>query len=229
MSEETNNRASSGPLPLEIDLRPVDTKHAISASRKYLEIMEQHMPLIQQAELSALEGTRELADDGEGRSIHSSIITYAENLFEEDIIPTMRYSCIVFLHTVFETRLHDLCDTLRLEKSIPISLSDLRGSAIDQAKDYLSKLADIPVATYPEWDPLRSFQKIRDCIVHHYGFVKPNEDRFKNIMNIIKSDPNLTLNCRNRISPSIGFIKRQINYTESFLDRLMTDMGWDLH
>lgn len=187
------------------------------------------MPFVQQAELDALEAERPAGGDEEEQSIHSSFVTHAENLFDEDLIPTMRYSFIIFLHTVFETRLRALCDSLRRERSFPISVSDLRGSAIDQAKDYLTKFAAIPVGEYPEWNSLRNFQKIRDSIVHDYGFVRPKEERFGQVLRIIEADPDLDLNHYNRICPAPAFCARQLGYVESFLNQLMSDMGWRIN
>ena len=227
MSEHTPSSESTSASTWSFDLRPIDTTHAISAIRKYLEIMEEQIPLIQNAEMSALEGSWPEGD--EEQSIHSSIIVYTENLFEEDLIPTMRYSSIVFLHTVFETRLRDLCNVLRRDNKIPISLLDLKGSAIDQAKSYLTKMANISVATYPEWSSIRSFQKIRNCVVHEFGFVEPKEEKSKDILKVIQSDPSLSLNHYNRIIPTSDFCKNQLKDVESFLLRLMGDMGWKLN
>jgi len=209
-----------------IDLRPVDTRHAISAIRKYLELMEAQMPLVQQAELDALEAERPDGGDEVEQSIHWSFVTHTENLFEEDLIPTMRYSFIVFLHTVFETRLRIFCDLLRRERNFPIAVTDLRGSAIEQPKDYLTKFAGIAVADYPEWNSLKNSQKIRDSIVHDHGFVRPKEERFKAVLQIVDSDPDLKLDDNHRICPGPGFCVRQLAKVESFLNHLMTDMGW---
>lgn len=229
MSDGSSNHNSNELFLLNIDLRPVDTRHAISAIRKYLQIMEEQMPVVQLTELASLEADRPPGDDEEELSIHNSIVNHTENLFEDDLIPTMRYSFIVFLHTVFETRLRDLCSTIRRERNLPIALSDLRGSAIEQARGYLSKLASIPVGGYADWAPIRNFQKIRDCIVHDYGFVKRADDRFRRVVQIVDSDQGLSLNDWNRICPSHDFCFRQLGHVESFLNQLMTDMGWKLH
>ena len=213
---------------LNFDLRPVDTRHTLSAIRKYLQIMEEQMPTIESKELSDLEAERPTSGCEEEYSIFSSIVSHTENLFEEDIIPTMRYSFVVFLHTVFETRLRSLCDDVKQEKGIPISVSELRGSAIDQARDYLSKLADIQVGSYGEWNSLRDFQKIRDCIVHSYGFVSSGERGGKAVERIIEGSSELTLNHRRRICPTRGFCLRQLEAVEAFLNRLMADMGWEI-
>ena len=229
MEGETDQSQTFPSFLLNIDLRPVGTRHAISAIRKYLELMEKQMPIVQEMEFAALEADRPEGDDEEDRSIHSSIVTYTENLFEEDLVPTMRYSFIIFLHTVFETRLRDFCDRVRLEQNHRISVADLRGSAIDQARDYLTKLAAIPVADYPEWSQLKNFQKIRDCIVHTYGFIHAGEDRFASVKRIIDSDPDLTLNHRSRISPGSKFCERHLANVESFLNRIMTALGWKIN
>lgn len=222
--------ASNGPpdFDFNIDLRPVDTLHAVSALKKYFEVMEQQMQVIQLTEISSLEADRPPGNDDEEQSIFSGYLSHLENLFEEDLVPSMRYSFIVLLHTVFETHLHFHCRMIRQERNLPISLSDLRGSAIDQARDFLTKLARIRVGDYPEWNGLRMFQKIRDCIVHHYGFLKPDNVRHRQIRYFAENDPDIVVTHQRRLSPDANFCVRQHSQVESFFRHLMADMGWDV-
>ncbi len=225
--DSDDSRAADG-FELNIDLRPVDTLHAVSALRKYLEVIEEQMPIIQVIEISSLEGQQPPGSNEEEQSIFSGHVSNLEALFEDNLIPTMRYSFIVFLHTVFETNLRSLCNAIRREKNLPISLCDLRGSALDQARDYLTKIAGIAVSDYPEWTDLRTFQKVRDCIVHHYGFLDPNDIRHRRIQELAQNDPDLEINYQRRILPAANFCTRQLAHVDSFFRRLMVDIGWDV-
>ena len=228
MATSADDCSSNMGFDLNIDLRPVDTLHTISVLKKYLAAIEQQMPIIRAIEIASLESDRPAGNDEEEQSIFSGYVSHLENVFDEDLFPTMRYSCIVFLHTMLETQLRSLCNAIRQEKDLPISLSDLRGSAIEQARDYLKKLAGIRVSEYPEWSDLRTLQKVRDCIVHQYGFLNSEDSRHQKIRALAESSPDLEIICQNRISPSSEFCVRQLSNIESFLKRLMIDMGWKL-
>ena len=228
MSDEPQEPSELPDFDLNIDLRPVDTLHAISALKLYLEVMEQQMPVIQLTEISSLEAERPPGNDEEEQSIFSGYVSHLENLFEDDLIPSMRYSFIVLLHTVFETHLHGLCRKIQRERNLPLSLSDLRGSPVEQGRDYLTKLAGIKVSDYKEWGALLMFQKIRDCIVHHYGFLNLIDSRHKQIRESAQNNPDIEITSQGRIAPGANFCSSQHAKVDSFFRRLMTDMGWDV-
>src|ERR1035437_337800 len=119
-----------------LDLRPVDTQHAISALRKYIEVMEAQMEEVQHCEHVVLEGERPKGADEEEDKIFRDREDALERLFEQDIIPAMRYSFVVLMHTVFEARLRAFCSNMQTERSIPITFSDLYGSPIERARTY---------------------------------------------------------------------------------------------
>jgi hypothetical protein len=80
------------------------------------------------------------------------------------------------MHILFETRLRAFCGDMQNDREVPISLSDLRGSQIEQVRTYLTRLATLKAADFPEWQHLRTLQKIRDCIIHAYGFAAESRD-----------------------------------------------------
>ena len=95
----------------------------------------------------------------------------------------LRYSFVPLLHTVFETQLFRICDTLRDEKNLPVSASELKGSAIEQVKTYLTKFGGWDFVKDPVWGKIKDYQKIRDCITHGHGKVagSQHEPRLRKI------------------------------------------------
>lgn len=213
-------------IDLGFDTRAVDTEHAISALRKYLELMEQQMAVVQVCERATLEADRPPGNDEDEQSIFWQELNYLEQLFEDDLIPTMRYSFLVFLHTVFETRLRAFCSAMQHEKQLPLDLTDIRGSAIDQARIYLAKLVSITVADFPEWQHLRTFQLVRDCIVHHYGYLVPDDPRHKQIRDLAAKNVGVSVTHDDRILLDPSFCQQHLSHIEDFFRRLFESAGW---
>ncbi|MFZ1219810.1 MAG: hypothetical protein WAO00_10980 [Chthoniobacterales bacterium] len=205
----------------DLDLRYVELFHAITALRMYLELMEQQMPIVEAAELAALEANRPPGNDEEQQSLHWNEVNYLEQLFDEDLFPTMRYSFVVFIHTVFETRLRAFCVGEQRRRKLPISITDLSGSAVDQANAYLTKLVGVAVGSFPEWAHLRRFQSIRDCIVHHYGYLHANDSRHVRIREFADSSDDITIADDDRIRLTRSFCEHHLTNIESFFERLI--------
>lgn len=210
---------------LNADLRPVDTQHAFSALRKYLDLMEAQMEEAQRCERVVLEAERPANADEEDHQLFGNEQQALEDLFEEDLSPAMRYSFVVLMHTVFETRLRAFCSDMQRERRIPIALAEVRGSPIDQARTYLTKLATLPIGIIPEWQNLRSFQKVRDCIVHAYGHVTESRDQSE-IRKLVAKGIGLTVGDHGRLVLTKSFCGEQLSCLERFFHSLFQAAGW---
>lgn len=178
------------------------------------------MPIVQARELAIIEAAHSPAMDEEDASIRWQEVNYVEQLFEEDFFPTMRYSFVVFLHTVFETRLRGFCFGVQRQGKFPINLTDLRGSPIDQASSYLRKLAGISVAEFPEWIHLRRFQDVRDCIVHNYGYLNPQNSKHEGIRGFATKTDGISITAADRITLSRTFCELHLANIAAFFDSL---------
>jgi hypothetical protein len=226
MNEDAEAQPKSEPFTLNIDLRPVDTQHAISALRHYLELMEQQMPIVRACGIASLEAERPLGNDEEEQSLFSNEVNYLEQLFEEDLVPTMRYSFIVFLHTVLETRLCSFCVAMQRERSLPLDLGEIRGRGIEQARIYLTKLVGIAVGDFTEWAHLRTFQTVRNCIVHTYGYLDSEDDRHKQLRKLASKQLGLSITHDGRIALDASFCQKHLAYIQSFFKRLFLEADW---
>lgn len=226
MDKERETESDNLSDTLDIDFRPINTQHAISAMRRYLVIMEQQMPIIRDCEMTSLKSCRPSGTSQEEHSIFSSEVNYLEQLFEEDLVPTMRYSFIVFLHTVLETQLCSFCDSMQREHRLNIGLGDIRGSGIDQARIYLTKLVGIKICDYSEWEHLRIFQTVRNCIVHTYGHINFHDSRHNKIQEIASKQLGLTIAHSGRIAIDAYFCQQHLNHIQTFFKRLFREAGW---
>lgn len=210
---------------LSHDLRSVDTEHAISVLRKYLEVMEAQMEEVHRCERVVLDGERPETDDEEDYQVFLQEKQALDELFERDLAPAMRYSFIVLTHTVFETRLRAFCSEMQRDLKIPVLVTEIRGSPIDQARTYLTKLARLGVANFPEWNELRNIQIVRECIVHVYGFVAVSGEP-KALRQLVNQNAGLTIDDNGRLVLSKSFCDEYLSCLARFFERLFRAAGW---
>ena len=204
----------------------MDTQHALSVLRGYIDVVEPQMEEVLRCERIALDAQAPEQADEEDIQLFRNEQQALEDFFERDLIPTMRYSVVVFIHIVFETRLRSFCAAMQRERNIPVGLGDIRGSATEQARTYLSKLVGVAVGEYPEWSQLRSLQYVRDCIVHSYGYVDSEDDRSKNLRQLATQNIGLSISEDERLLLSKSFCDQHVAHLSQLFNRLFAFAGW---
>ena len=225
MNDHRSEEQESASIDLGFVVREVDLFNPIPALQKYLELIEAQIEEVQRCERIALDADRPLTGNEEDLQAFWYKKDELERLFEEELVPTMRYSFIVLIHIVFETRLRRFCAAIRDERRLPVALADVRGSAMEQAKTYLTKLAQLPITDFPEWHQLRVLQKIRDCIVHAYGYVAEWKDE-KEIRELAAKGIGLTIDPWDRLVPTKAFCDQHLLCLDSFFRKLSEALGW---
>ena len=124
-------------------------------------------------------------------------------------------------------RLHAFCSNMQTERSIPITLLDVHGSPIARACTYLTKLAAVPVANVPEWQHLRTFQKVRNCIVHDYGYVTESGNRKeKKIRALVRQNIGIAIDDYGRLALTKAFCDQYLTHVGTFFGNLFRAAGW---
>ncbi len=208
-------------VELHIDLRPVDILRAIGGLEKYLDLVEAQFEEVHRIERHTLELQRPAdADDW-------NELNYLDDLYERDLKPAMRYSFVVLVHIVFETQLRDFCSRIQRDLKLPeIAVTDLRGGAIDQALIFLTRLAGIRAQDFPEWQQLRTLQKVRDCIIHAYGHVAESRDE-KFLRCLATQGDAVSIDDEGRITVTKAFCERQLITLRTLFNRLFLCVGWN--
>ena len=85
------------------------------------------------------------------------------------------YSFVVLLYVHVESKLSELCDTIRKARFLPIGSTDLRGSVLERTKRYLFRFASFQQGS-ADWNAIDELTKVRDCIVHTNGNVRFSRD-----------------------------------------------------
>jgi len=99
---------------------------------------------------------------------------------EKDFPRVLRYSCFTLLYSLLETNLEHICDFVKSNKSLALAPRDLAGKGIERSRIYLKKVANVefPDST-SEWNEIKNYNRIRNCIVHRQGILIDSEDSRK--------------------------------------------------
>lgn len=205
------------------DFRRFDTEHAISSLRTYLDLMARELAGAYRRELDALVSRGPEGDDGESHDIFRHEQDALEQLFQTQMEPAMRFSVVTLIHTILETQLRAFCAGIQKERKLALKSGDLRGSAIDQSRTYLTKLAGMNVAQTPEWDFLISCQKVRDCIVHGNGYL--TDSNKKDLIALANRALGVAI-VEDRLTVSRGFCDEYLNAVSRLFESLFRLAGW---
>ncbi len=105
---------------------------------------------------------------------------------------TLRYSFIVSLFILVETRLKAMCDEISKRKKLNLSVGDFRGSLFERTNKFFEKVVVAPTISTRSWEAIANLQKTRDCIVHAGGVVSESRD-CDHIHRLIKNQIGLRL------------------------------------
>jgi hypothetical protein len=218
---------STNPLNMDLSLRSVFIPSTIEALRKYLDVTEAQMEECFHLECCTLETEAPTDMDEETYDEHLREHRELRDLYDLDLRPSLRYSLLMLLHIVFETHLRIFCNDIKSQRGLPnIAMKDLRGSAIDQGLIFLTKLANLKVQDFPEWEHLRTLQKMRNCIVHCFGHVDDSTDgRF--LRELASRGVGVSIEGpEGRLSVTKQFCEQQLAHLLSLFERLFTAAGW---
>ena len=147
-----------------------------------------------------------------------------EHSFEDDLIPSHRYSFVVLLHVLLETTLRSVCLEIQKERGLSISLGDLAGSPMDKVHKFLTKVVGCSVPS--EWNQLRNLQVVRDCIVHTHGLVKDSRDK-ESLTKLASQGDGLAINQDDRLVIEPQFCTTNLNHLKDFFAALFLQIGWE--
>lgn len=90
----------------------------------------------------------------------------------DDFPQYQRKSYVIMLVSIFEDFMNQLCRSVEEDLDIKVSFTDLTGSGIERAKQYLSKLSSISLpVSGAEWGEIKKAQDMRNIIAHAAGHV----------------------------------------------------------
>ena len=135
----------------------------------------------------------------------------------------VRQSLFISIYSLLETYMNDVCDMLKENQKIAISVGDLSGNGIFRAQCYLQKVLNVDFpASHKTWQKISNYNRIRNCLVHSSGQV--TDDTNKQLLRFIKNNPLIDLNPIHRIHLQEGFVDEVCDSIESFVNDLTDRM-----
>lgn len=141
----------------------------------------------------------------------------------EDFPRILRESHYTAVYSFFEQSLFFLCDIAKNYKQSPFQVKELQGRGINQARQYLLKVANIEFSTYSDiWTNIQFYAEVRNKIVHAGGSLSPTQD--KDLISKMKKFPSFTLTAGNSIGLTDDSCHEALNYYEKFLNKLISEL-----
>jgi hypothetical protein len=214
-------------MRIHIDPLVADTFGWVFGARAFLDALERAIPEADRQEREAIrtQAKREQWDESD----YSVAMDEITAKFSWWLPGLSAYSTVVLLHSLVETQLHAFAKRMKHDQSLALSISDLRGSPIDCAHTYLTKVASVDIGRDPGWEELRNLQKLRDLVIHRRG-VPPDDQRkaeVERLLNRYKGDLRRAdrLNFEGEIEISFALCRRFVDEVETFFRRVFKAAG----
>lgn len=163
------------------DMHRWETEFAFDNLADYLDIIEGQFESFRDMERNKIPRNPPTGLSEEQLADWHSEINLFEEQYDRDFPSKIRYSFLILLYIILETRLRAACDEISNRRSLEKKESDIRSAALERAKVFLKKVAKLPSGDQIVWEWLMDFQKVRNCIVHSNGQIEGSRD--KDILN----------------------------------------------
>jgi hypothetical protein len=176
---------------------------------------------------SAMEKAKDerLAAAQKGISKAEALISTAfENIdFSTNVPNLFRRALFVAAYSMLETHLNLLATDNQQQKTLVLSLEEIRGQGIERARLYLKKVVGMSFPdTSPEWQVLKRLGELRNVLVHRYGRLE-GEGRDKELVMWLTASPHVD------IIPWGGVVWLAPTFTEftlSHIEWLFRNLGY---
>lgn len=206
------------------DIHRFDTEFAFDNLTDYLEMMENQFEVVRELERKNIPQNPPPGLSEEEFADWQSEIQFFEERYESDFPSKFRYSFLVLLLIVVETRLRAACNEITKRRDLELKEKDLKGVAIERAKTFLDKVANVPVRDQEAWQWLKDFQKVRDCIVHANGRIEVSRDK-KRLKELCKKDFGLSIDAGSLMIEH-EYCTKTLKIAQSFFDQLLDSAGF---
>jgi hypothetical protein len=148
-----------------------------------------------------------------------SLTVDLKKTFEEYFPSLQRRSAFVTVWGMFENKLNKLCERYRHERGLNLSVSDLQGSGIERATDYLEKVAGLKL-NKSEWTRITKMRNLRNVVVHRDGSLRQSSDgHVKKAIRYIEETKSLTI-LDNEIAVREGFLAHVLATIRTYFESI---------
>lgn len=212
---------------LILDHHRADTMWFVEKLSLYLNSMEAAIEDIRRTDKRRIEQVPLLSSDdfdAQREELHLH-----ELVFEKDFSSKLRYSFLILVYTMLETRTKALWQEL-VDRGIvgqrKFKKRDKK-SHLESIQYYLSSEPKVDCVEEGTWDVLLNFEAIRHCFVHTSGNVdEMNGDKPEQLRQIIKDTGGLSINEEGNIDVESIYCRQILSVVERFFDTVFEFAGF---
>jgi len=156
----------------KLDWFAYEVSRALELHMEYMAKMEEQLA---DAQRKASDKLRSAGLDWEEFGTEEQVY---EDVYLREFPKDLRYSFVVLICILLETRLTAACDEIQSRKHLALKANEFRGDAFDQAKRFLKKVAGLDLKD-GTWEAIDFLKTVRNCIVHSAGDVSRSRDAAK--------------------------------------------------
>lgn len=193
----------------------------------YLDSMEAAIEEIRRADKERIERVPLMS--GDDFDAQREELHLHELLYEKDFSSKLRYSFLILVYTMLETRTKALWKEL-VDRGIVANKKFKkrdRKSHIESIQYYLSSEPKVACTDKDTWNALLNFEAIRHCLVHTSGNVdEMNSDKPKKLKQIINATEGLSINEDGYIDVESSYCRHVVSVVEHFFDSIFESAGF---
>ena len=149
-------------------------------------------------------------------------------LIHESFPNVLRRALFLASYAKIESYMNDVCRAVQTNRNLRCELSDLRGSGIERAKHYLTKVAQVTFPSdAPEWRRLCDYNKLRNVLAHSDARLT-EEQKADHLGRYVSGHPSLELHEDGTVIIKPGFCEEVIETAMHFFELLSRDLTSDL-
>ena len=234
--EELNFRKDSGNMNLPVqrierDALITSTMVALAKTGDFLHTVEWSLENIKRS--GAEDFVRTFGQDGRLKSkVARSVLKSHLKRFETDMARMLRYSVVVSLYTLFESRARHVADdfgNLYPEKPCFKQFKrNLKRGFVRNLQCWLESKPRLINLKHPRiWDRLDDFRIIRNCIAHANGELSLTSDQ-ETLKNAVRRTRNVQLDNSNALVLEIAFAFEMLERLTTFFRLLFREAGYGM-
>lgn len=206
------------------DMYRWETEFAFDNLADYLNIIEGQFASFRELERNKISRNPPTGLSEEQLADWQAEIQLFEEQYDRDFPSNIRYSFLILLYIVFETRLKAICDEISKRKGLDLREKEHRDTALERADTFFQKIAKLPKPEPTLWKWLDDFQKVRNCIVHANGKLELSKDvaRLKALCNAAMG----LSSCADLLVIERCYCEKTLEVTKSYFKHLFDSAGF---
>mgnify|MGYP001577701056 CR=1 FL=1 len=201
-----------------------DTQHVLDDLKDYVNFMENQLQHVREAERAKIPQKPPRSSEEEFMEWQAELYYY-ENQIEKDFPNKARYSFVVLLQIIIESRTRGVCNSIADRRSFSLKEKDLKGASLERLKTYLEKVAQVRLPDEKTLQEVNDIQKVRNCIVHAGGELELSKDKAR-LIQLVKESNGISVDEDGYLLVSLEYYSRAIQSASELFEQIFEAAGF---